>query len=88
MGASTVVVKNSGQKIYVLNNSNEIICDKITIINAIDTTGAGDSFNGSFLASLLSGIEIEECVYKAHNVALKVICEKGALIPMDKISKI
>ena len=88
LGASTVVVKNSGQKIYVLNNSNEIICDKITIINAIDTTGAGDSFNGSFLASLLSGIEIKECVYKAHNVALKVICEKGALIPMDKISKI
>ena len=35
----------------------------------------------------LSGIDINEAIFKAHSLASKVICEKGALVPMDKISK-
>ena len=39
------------------------------------------------MASILSGIDINEAIFKAHSLASKVICEKGALVPMDKISK-
>ena len=87
LGAKIIVVKNSGEKIFALKDSKEIIFDNITIKNVVDSTGAGDSFNGGFLASILSGIDINEAIFKAHSLASKVICEKGALVPMDKISK-
>ena len=88
LGCQEIVLKNGVQQTEAISFGHMKKIEVEFVKVPKDTTGAGDSFNGSFLASLLSGIEIKECVYKAHNVALKVICEKGASIPMDKISKI
>ena len=48
-------------------------------VEVADTVGAGDSFTGSFTASILSGKSIEE----AHDLAVKVsafVCtQKGAM---------
>jgi len=52
-----------------------------------DTTAAGDSFNGAYLAAHLSGKSQKTCLQAGHELARAVISYKGAIIPADvKIS--
>lgn len=48
--------------------------------NVVDTTAAGDSFNGGFLARYLMGDSIESSMLAGHNMAMKVIAHQGAII--------
>lgn len=47
----------------------------------VDTTAAGDSFNGGYLGALLSGSTQAPALRKGHDLAIKVIGCKGAIIP-------
>lgn len=47
----------------------------------VDTTAAGDSFNGGYLAVLLTGGDQADALTAGHNMAVEVIQHKGAIIP-------
>lgn len=47
----------------------------------VDSTAAGDSFAGTYLASRLMGAEIQDALYNADSVARVVVQHKGAIIP-------
>lgn len=47
----------------------------------VDTTGAGDSFNGGYLGTLARDMPEELRLLAAHNMARKVIGHKGAILP-------
>lgn len=49
--------------------------------NPIDTTAAGDSFNGGYLSSLLVGSSELESLQAAHECAKTVVGFKGAIVP-------
>jgi len=49
----------------------------------VDTTAAGDSFNGGYLAALLSGADPAASLRAGHDLAAKVIGHPGAIIPAD-----
>ena len=51
------------------NGLSEEIYIKASKVKAIDTTGAGDAFNGGFSVALLEGKEINECLYLANRIA-------------------
>ena len=48
------------------------------MVNAIDTTAAGDTFTGFFLASLLQNRSPEECLKIATIASSKTVQKKGA----------
>ena len=47
----------------------------------VDTTAAGDSFNGGYLAALLSGSPQAEALRAGHEMAACVVQYRGAIIP-------
>ena len=49
----------------------------------VDTTAAGDSFNGAFLGTLLDGGTEEEALIAGHMCASRVIGHHGAIVPRD-----
>lgn len=49
--------------------------------NVIDTTAAGDSFNGGYLASILTGKAQAQALMAAHQLAADVVQHRGAIIP-------
>jgi 2-dehydro-3-deoxygluconokinase len=51
----------------------------------VDTTGAGDSFNGAYLAARLAGTKPTEAARKAHRVAAAVVQVRGALAPFEML---
>jgi 2-dehydro-3-deoxygluconokinase len=54
---------------------------------ARDTTGAGDSFNGAFLAALLMGADPAVAVLAGHRLAGEVVMHPGAIIPLEAMPR-
>ncbi|MEQ6202853.1 sugar kinase [Sulfitobacter sp. HNIBRBA2951] len=49
--------------------------------NVIDTTAAGDSFNGGYLAARLTGATQAEALMAGHTLAAAVVQHRGAIMP-------
>ncbi|MCS0495808.1 sugar kinase [Ancylobacter sp. MQZ15Z-1] len=84
-GAGEVVVKNGGGPIALLDGeagSEVIDCARVA---PVDSTGAGDSFNGGYLAARLQGLPPAEAARRAHALAARVIGRRGALMPMAEL---
>ena len=63
------VIITLGEKGLFYSNGKKEIYIKASKVKAIDTTGAGDAFNGGFSVALLEGKEINECLYLANRIA-------------------
>ena len=68
MGIKKVII-TLGEKGLFYSDGKEEIYIKATTDKAIDTTGAGDAFNGGFSFALLKGKKIDECLEIANKVA-------------------
>ncbi len=51
------------------------------VAKVVDTTSAGDSFNGAFLGTLLAGSSEEDALRAGHTCASRVIQHHGAIVP-------
>lgn len=47
----------------------------------VDTTAAGDSFNGGYLGAILTGMSQDEALHAGHDLAARVVGTKGAILP-------
>jgi len=54
-------------------------------VKAVDTTGAGDSFNAAYLSSRLAGLSIGDSVKRGHDLAGTVVGCKGAIVAADSM---
>ena len=77
-GAEEIAVK-AGPKGAYLSGVGWIEPPEV-IQKPVDTTGAGDSFNGAYLAARLSGSIARDAAMAAHQLAAKVLKSPGAII--------
>ncbi len=81
LGASQVVVKNGVNPTLVANGEIRREFPVPTGFDVVDTTAAGDSFAGAYLAKLATTGSIAECVETAQACAALVVSHNGALVP-------
>jgi sugar/nucleoside kinase (ribokinase family) len=77
MGAKNVVIKNGEDGCFV-HEEGKVMPVLPYKCNAIDTTGAGDSFCAGFITGLIKGLDIVECGKLANAVGAHCVMEKGA----------
>ncbi|MFK7994519.1 MAG: sugar kinase [Granulosicoccus sp.] len=51
--------------------------------HVVDTTAAGDSFNGGYLAAFLTGKPEKACLSAGHDCASRVVGFRGAIVPAE-----
>ncbi len=81
LGAEWTIVKNEDKPCLVYNRDGSVIeVHSPKHLNPVDTTAAGDSFIGAYLAAATNGKGPEECVEAAQKMASAVIMQRGAII--------
>ncbi|SDA43827.1 sugar kinase [Mesorhizobium qingshengii] len=80
-----VVVKNGEAPALIAANGTRREVAAIHVAAPVDTTGAGDSFNGGYLAARLAGHHPLEAARRAHRVAAAVVQVRGALAPFETL---
>lgn len=79
-GVSEIVVK-AGKEDIVYFYENEIKTIKTKALeNIVDSTSAGDSFNGAYLSARVNGNNIEDSIKKGQELSSKVIMHQGAIV--------
>tara|TARA_R110001592_G_scaffold337300_1_gene623732 strand:+ start:352428 stop:353309 length:882 start_codon:yes stop_codon:yes gene_type:complete len=79
-GAAEIVVKGSGLLAHAVCRG-EIVQRQAEMVRAVDTTGAGDSFNAAYLAARLRGLPLEAALVAGQQLAAQVVQHRGALLP-------
>lgn len=82
-GVREIVVKDGTEPALVVADGDRTSVSA-AMAKAVDTTGAGDSFNGGYIASRLAGLDPVKAAAKAHRVAARVVEFHGALAPMSE----
>ncbi|TPI25438.1 sugar kinase [Mesorhizobium sp. B3-2-1] len=80
-----VVVKNGEAPALIAEGGALREVAAIHVAMPVDTTGAGDSFNGGYLAARLAGFGPTDAVRHAHRVAAAVVQVRGALAPFETL---
>ena len=81
-GVREIVVKNGEKPCLVVSEGTSATVAALQV-KAVDTTGAGNSFNGGYLAARLAALRRRKQPRKAHKVAAAVVQVRGALAPFE-----
>ena len=85
LGVPEIVVKD-GIRPTPYREGNEVVTRPIaSIARPLDTTGAGDSFNGAYLAARLTGATQAAGVAAGQGVSAAVVGHRGALLPVAEL---
>lgn len=85
-GVREVIVKDGAQSSCGLVHGEMFEIKPQLVTDAVDTTGAGDSFNAGYLVGHMVKMEPRAAADLAHQVAGRVICHRGALVPISLFS--
>lgn len=80
LGARHVLVKDGAKGAHFDFDGTKGFVPAHKVDTVVDTTGAGDSFNGSFFAAYLQSGEAASAASFAAAVAAAVVTERGALV--------
>lgn len=80
-GVGEVVVKQGAEPCLGRCAQSDFEVAPLQVSQPVDTTAAGDSFNGAYIAARLSGQSAEQAAAKGHRMASHVIGYRGAIVP-------
>lgn len=80
LGVQEAVVKNGAEAGLLLSDGQITTVVPEKADEVVDTTAAGDSFNGAYLAARLLEKSAEEAVAEGHKLAGYVVTKRGAIV--------
>lgn len=80
-GVNEIAIKLGADGALVRSGGETVTVPCPTKIKPVDTTAAGDSFNGAFIASRILGAGAPAAALAGHRLAGHVIQHRGAIIP-------
>lgn len=89
MGPSVVVVTLGAEGCLVVSELETIRMPGLAV-NVVDTTGAGDCFNGTFVAGYLQGWALERCARvatAAAAISVTAVGSRGALASLAEVER-
>ncbi len=87
LGVANIVVKDGAKGATLDFGGERSHAPAEQAVKVVDTTSAGDSFNGAFLSRFVTGSTPEEAATFAAKAAATVIGHHGALISPDLLPK-
>lgn len=78
-----IVLKNGPEEVVYFDKEQQQNVAITPVKKVVDTTSAGDSFNGSYLGARMNGNSPVDAIKLASSVAGFVIQHKGAIVPID-----
>lgn len=84
----TEIVLTLGELGVMYGHHNEIIKQSALPVAAVDSTGAGDTFTGYFVASWQKGNAVEECLKIACRAAALCVTRSGAATSIPKLGEL
>ncbi len=83
-----IVILTLGENGVVYQSKDEKLFFNAYIVNVVDTTAAGDTFVGYFLANVMEGKNIHECIKKASLASAVTVTRKGALKSIPRLHEL
>jgi len=87
LGIKKIII-TLGEKGLFYSDGKEEIYLKAFPVQAIDTTGAGDAFNGAFAYALSNNLKIKEALEFSNKVAAISTTKAGAANAMPKLDEV
>lgn len=83
LGAREIIVKQGARGVTVGGQDPVVHVAVPERVAAVDTTGAGDSFNAAYLHARLSGADAPAAALAGHRLAAQVVRYPGAILPRN-----
>ncbi|KQA27205.1 ketodeoxygluconokinase [Vibrio metoecus] len=87
LGVQKCIVKLGAEGCLIQDSSASIFAPQAVptqpVEQVVDTTSAGDSFNGGFLSAYLAGADLATACQRGNALAGTVIQHRGAIIPKE-----
>lgn len=87
-GVNTVVITLGKQGCFVYDGTDEGKLVEGFKVHAVDTTGAGDAFNGAFATFIAEGMELDEAVIRSNAVAALSVTKVGTAPAMPFVEDV
>ena len=88
LGVAEVMIKTGDSGCFYSSADQQFSVPLPEVRQPVDTTGAGDSFNGAWLAARFRGLAPDASAMAAHKLAGEVIMHPGAIIPREAIPEV
>lgn len=82
------IVLTLGEKGAVYSDNKKRICQDAYKVQAVDTTAAGDTFTGYFIAGLVEGLPVEKIMRRASKASAIAVTRNGAIMSIPTCDEV
>lgn len=86
-GVETLLITLGSKGVYLYSNERKELIPAYKV-EAVDTTAAGDCFNGAFAAFLAKGMDIRRAISYAEKASSLCVKRRGAICSLPKLDEI
>ena len=86
-GVKHVIVTLGSNGVVLVDDEHEVYIPSFKV-NAVDTSGAGDTFGGSFLAGMAKGYDITDAIVFANCAAAVSVTKVGCIESMPRLDEV